>query len=612
MFKVKNYKLNLKYKGRQIVESAFTSATPRTKEDISLVVRQLQGYSRKSKNPNVDYMIALKFDSGWRTGEMFGINDDPNFFDPDSFYTGIKANKERKPAQKTFHDIVIYTIPRAKPAGGTFYKNDCLFRCLMYAFDDDFMTLPPGWRSPKTIKEKLGLKREDIIPIALFKELENGLKINLNCVGDYSYTSTGEHNRTINLILANEHYTIDKSKRHYNIPFNRKPVIFYETINNEHHIISQSKEWTEPDEKIYLNKKYPQYYFMDMTKKTSNQTLKELFDEFNEARTNILRETNNFIDLYQTPNVKHVCQKILYKYSTSSIPPEPITAQEADWLNKAFMGGLMYAEKGNYSNTTCYDQNSMYSHYMGSNKFMVPYKQGVFSKVLNSDQKFYSYGIYRANIESHDESYSKYFRFNNKYDLYTHYDLNHALKLGFTVELIQDDEANALIYLEDKRTYGHNAYGKTIKYLFDLKSKVGYAKRILSCLWGSMVEKNKKLVVVRPDEDEIIELDDDAIIQSLIRNDLGCVKAQYLNASEIFKTNYARVGCFLTSYCRFQMSTFIRSNFENENVLRIHTDGVIVKDEKLNHKLLSNDMGSFKIEDEGCCNIINVNVINWT
>ena len=59
------------------------------------------------------------------------------------------------------------------------------------------------------------------------------------------------------------------------------------------------------------------------------------------------------------------------------------------------------------------------------------------------------------------------------------------------------------------------------------------------------------------------------------------------------------------------MSQFIRSNFSNENVLRIHTDGVIVKDEKLNPKLLSKDIGSFKIEDEGNCNITNVNIIDW-
>ena len=610
MFKVDNYQLNLKYKGRKVVETSFSSDTPKTKEIITASVKKIQELVRKSKHPNADFMVALKFDSGWRTGEMFDNIEEPNFFDPDSFYTGIKANKERIPAQKTFHDFVIYTIPKAKPAGGIFYKNDCLFRCLMYAFDDDFSTLPPNWRAPNKIKEKLGLNREDMIPIALFKELEDGLKINLNCVGDYSYTSTGEHNRTINLILANEHYTIDKSKRHYNIPLNRKPVVFYEVINNEYHIISKSNEWNEPVDKSYLNIKYPQYYLMNMTKKTSNKTLKELFEEFNQAREEILRETNNFIDLYQTPNVKHACQKILFKYSASSIPPEPIQSQEADWLNKAFMGGLMYAEKGNFENTTCYDQNSMYSHYMGSDKFLVPYKQGVFSKVLNSDQKFYSYGIYRANIESNDESNNKYFRFNNKHHLYTHYDLSNAIKLGFTVELIQDDEANALLYSKDERMYGHHAYSKTIKYLFDLKTKCPYAKRILSCLWGSMVEKNKKLVVIRPDE-EIKELDDDAIITTFIRSDSGCVKVQYLNASEIFKTNYARIGCFLTSYCRFQMSQFIRSNFENENVLRIHTDGVIVKDEKLNPNLLKKDIGLYKIEDEGNCNITNVNLIDW-
>ncbi len=94
MSTVNNYTLNLKYKGRKVLETSFSSDTPKTKDIITMSIRKIQQLVKKSKHPNADFMVALKFDSGWRTGAMFGIDDEPDFFDPDSFYTGIKANKK--------------------------------------------------------------------------------------------------------------------------------------------------------------------------------------------------------------------------------------------------------------------------------------------------------------------------------------------------------------------------------------------------------------------------------------------------------------------------------------------------------------------------------------
>jgi predicted house-cleaning NTP pyrophosphatase (Maf/HAM1 superfamily) len=176
------------------------------------------------------------------------------------------------------------------------------------------------------------------------------------------------------------------------------------------------------------------------------------------------------------------------------------------------------------------------------------------------------------------------------------------------VELIQDDEPNALLYDSKSRTYGHRAYENTIKYLFDLKDKCKYVKRILSSFWGSMMEKNKRTVILSDTE---VDITDDKEICGIRKYD-NCTKVKYLKTDKIFKTDYARVGAFLTSYCRLQMQKFITKNFDDENVIRIHTDSVTVLSQKLDKKLISNDIGAFKLEHKGDCYIEHINVVKWT
>ena len=89
------------------------------------------------------------------------------------------------------------------------------------------------------------------------------------------------------------------------------------------------------------------------------------------------------------------------------------------------------------------------------------------------------------------------------------------------------------------------------------------------------MERNDKKYLISEKTDEIEIPEAEKIITIERYTDYHEVKT--IPYSHLFKTNWARLGAFLTSYVRFKMSDIISSNFDLNDVIRIHTDGVIVK-----------------------------------
>ena len=90
-----------------------------------------------------------------------------------------------------------------------------------------------------------------------------------------------------------------------------------------------------------------------------------------------------------------------------------------------------------------------------------------------------------------------------------------------------------------------------------------------------------------------------------------CIKVISVDYEKYFKTNYARVGTFLTSFCRLNLAKTILSTVKDiTNVKRIHTDSFTTINEEYKH-LLGSEIGKFKIEHSGDCIIKNVNDIKW-
>ena len=630
--KVTNTILQLKYNNKKALETSFKADTPQTRAQIIEIVKRAQQTAIKNKK-DVEFSVGLKYDAGWRNDKFFNLTDEPILFDPENFYAGdvsTKVNRQGKyyhiKQQKTFKEFYILVVAKTPANGGYDIYNDCLYNTIVKGLGTaDNMDIQ--WNTAIKFKNRLDLERADNVPLSLFSKIEDALKINLNCFGEHEYITTKNYNRTINIKLVNNHYSLDTDNEHsnkkYTLSTNRKPIAFYEILNDEYHIITDDKEWNEKlqIDKYYLSNKYKKYFFINQTKniktginkngkisKTKKVSLRQLFDEFSEAKDILLIESKGKIDLLKTPYPSQAVQRLFHNMSTAFKEPEEMNQHEAEWHDKCFRGGLINAEAGEYNDVICYDQNSQYSYYISHQNFLLPIKSGEFKIVDDTYiEKYAPYGIYRCKITSTDIQKNKLFRFNT-FNYYTHSDISNAKRLKFNIELIQDGKVNCLFYETSKRVLGSKLYGEIVKYLFELKKKCSYTKKLISSLWGFHMERNYKKEVLTNSK-EIVIADNYKIIGVERYDDHYKFKTTPYN--KLFKTNYARIGCFLTSFVRCKMSEIIQDNFKLENVIRVHTDGIIVKNETIKDKYLGSELGNFKIEKQGKVNIVSSVDITW-
>jgi len=614
-FKMDTFALNIKVRGNKVKENFFKFENGQTREQIKKHIKKIQEMAKKA-GKNSKLIVALKYDAGWRGDKTFDLDEEPLLFDPDNFYNGEERNANHLvKRQNTFKEFIIYTIPAPALVGGSNKANDCLFVAIRKLTEGQIMCT---WDTPSKFKARLGLDRADKVPISKFSEIEKGLKINLNCEGDAIYTSEGKYTRTCNLVLKNQHYDINKAKLTNPVAIqNFKKVGFYEQVDSQYHIITEDFE-TNTDIKggrEQLEKTYKNYMLLDKTRFTQNENnpkkLAQMFEDYQTQGLALISETNGAIDIFKFPFPSQLAQRILhYRSRTLQDTFEPLTQTETYWIDNAFMGGIIYAEEGHYTNTTCFDQNSQYANYLSNNGFMLPTKQGEFKTVTNDDiAEFASFGIYRCKVTCTDENKAKLFRFNHKH-YYTQSDIKNAYNLGFNVDMIQDGQANALLYARDNLVTGPQYFKPTIDYLYSLKTKYPIIKTIISAIWGALMTRDTKDIWIK-EEDNEIELDDEREIFTIQRFE-GIHKIITVPKRKMFKYNTARLGPFLTSYVRCKMAETIVDNFKLENVVRIHTDGVIVKNgQSMKADYMGHDIGKFKVEKFGDCTIHHANFIEW-
>ena len=142
---------------------------------------------------------ALLYPADWKSGLFTEIGEECILADLKKYMEFYEEPKEYKQFQ-------LYLVLKAKPEGGNDKFNDCLYNCLhSYLYN----RLP--WKKPDDLKKYLKLKRKDKIHYDYIKIIENKLKTyQINVRGDYIYSSPVKSNKVINLILSNEHYTIDR------------------------------------------------------------------------------------------------------------------------------------------------------------------------------------------------------------------------------------------------------------------------------------------------------------------------------------------------------------------------------------------------------------------
>jgi hypothetical protein len=341
--------------------------------------------------------------------------------------------------------------------------------------------------------------------------------------------------------------------------------------------------------------------------------IKEIYTEYVAAVESLSAATDGRIDISKSGwKVPYEARKQLYKAFKMFDNPEPITALEQQILMSANKGGLIFAVNGKVlENYVEYDINSSYPYHMSLSCFSFPIRQPEFRR-LEALPDILQYGVYHCKIMGNFVD-DHFFRF-GKDNWYSHYDINSARELKFEIILNPPklNAPNAMIYPEG-RMNGHQSFNHLVNELYDLKLK-GHklAKYIMNTMYGSMCQKDA-IKYVAP-EDKPYKLDDDKItVLHLTPHGgvhSGLSKVEYLKKGKYFKFDFARLGVFLTSYCRLNMVK-VMLPLKN-HVYRCHTDGIIFDDvpevRRAMDRKVGDELGDWKTVC-GACHIYNPNFV---
>ena len=542
---------------------------------------------------------ALLYPNGWRSGLFTEIGEEPIIADLKKYLEFYEDPKEYKQFQ-------LYLVLKPKAEGGNDKYNDCLYNCLhSYLYN----RLP--WKKPEDLKKYLKLKRNDKISINSIPIIENKLKTyQINVRGDYIYSSNVKSNKVINLILSDEHYTIDRSVDNCkikNVSYTRKIILLVDRKTKEcfDGVEKKIKNFSVDHKSKYL------LVFRDNNK----IPIEEEYKYYIEAADLLYQESNGIIDLRKTGSIKDTALNLFDRFSKFILNPPKLEQDEALWISECNSGALMYAEK--YEGEAYkYDVKSMYP-YLLSSPLKFPIERGEFNTISTdyfNSMEYFQLGIYRVKIEkSEDENINKLFRF-NKYNKYTHTSLEHAKSLYLKMTLIQDKTANFLYYSPEKRIGCNEIFGDYVSYMYDLKEKESKLKRerkkevlkaklILNSLWGALCQINKAYLMF---QNKILNIDDDCDIYSIKPSEKNENHLEIITTKQnkFYKTGFARLSPFLISQGRYQMSKIIYPH--RENIKQLHTDG-FVSDKLLDIKT-GDKMGD--LVNEGKCDNCIIHHVN--
>jgi hypothetical protein len=558
---------------------------PKFEQMVKKVVQKMK--------PQGNFMIVQKYNTGWRGGAFNKTKDNIDIFDPAQFY-------DEQYDARIYEFSIILQQP-IKKAGGYNEHNDCLWICFLKAFGKDSKI--PHYDKPWKLKKALRLDRDELVPVEMIPELEDKMEIKINVQGDEVYTSTKQYTQEMTIKLVNGHYTLKGENKELlkGQAYTEKEVIVYQMDNDKGEIKTYDgikygrmtmDDWIEIRNHP-ISSKY-------MLIKTEDNDLKAYYDKFNTEAEVLKDMTDGAINLFTCGKDKLASLKLFHN-TTRTIHPDEIQQDEAMWIDRAMMGGIIYAEKTELDDGYSYDVNSMYPYIMSQLQF--PITRGEFLK-LNELKDIVEYGIYRIKIfEPENKNIKKLFRFNHR-NYYTHIDIKRARELNLKMELIQDNQPNCLRYIRG-RLSGKKMFGQVVDYLYELKKNQTIKSRIksiLNRLWGALCERE---VITNKSKPEGVYLED-VDIQTMVPFGDGYL-CEYIKNEKMFRTNYARVGCFITAGARSYISKLMQPI--QDRIVRIHTDGFITNGQC--DFELTDELGGIKNDKKGKCNIKNSMVIEW-
>lgn len=553
-------------------------------------------FIKKYKNGGIG--ITIQYPDKFYSGKVRDFDEALNFFTMDDY-----DNFDKDPGE--YYSFIVDFVPNNDSKGGRDNNNDCLIKCIKKVIQTKKNEI-----IAEELKEYLKLNRYDKIDIKFMPKVEKYIKYKTNkdyaiyVSGDYSYISTIDTTRKINLILSNEHYSVQEdeaTKAKYFSHKDRKLVV-YEMNNNILNCFDGEDyfDMTEEEQKEIISKPRSSKYILVSTsfiKKTLVKNGKDLlidecFSHYNDLANDLKKYNDTYFNLYRS-DLKHTALNYFFS-KVQNIHPTQIKNHEVNFLEGATYSAITYWEKYN-GQVDSYDVNSFYPYVMSINNHYFPIDDGKYL-IIDEIKDKPDYGIYRCFITKKDDKSYKFFKFNNKH-YYTSIDIEVAIKYGLTVQLIQDGKPNFLHYTTVEN--GHHLFFNYMDEFYKIKQHNKGAKILLNILWGALCETNH--YNYHCNSNTLIDISE-AKITDIRHNNGFKIKCVYYNQN-YYKTNWARIKPFVLAYGRAKL--FYRYQKYEDDIVRINTDGFYTKN-KLNIET-SNKMGLLKYEGTKQINLTGLN-----
>ena len=590
----------LRLNGKPIWSMRFESEDLITVKNVLEFIRD---YDDGGENPFDDFKFKVNInyqDTGWRTRSTWITTDDLE--NQDSLWAGYEDDDDDE--YRKLNSFELLLIRKPEPEGGADEHNDCLYNAIKQAFPFsvgrkvNVKSAKGKWKttikrlSKSDLKELLKIGRDDPVDYRRIPEIEDELQVRIHVVGDFEYTSGKTHfDRLLTVSLTNGHYKYVPpiSQKELFTPPSKEPCTLITRLyqsENSYLLFDGDREYQSEGITSVSKDKF-------IFEVKSKEELRTKHEERMKNVRALAKETGGYMDLSRFMFRTSLFVKSYFSKFSKLYPADPIDQVEALWISKASGGGLNWANKNTtLKNAYQYDINSFYPSIM-KGTFTFPVRRGKFVKFEVPSSGFYPYGIFRVHIENINSKLVQ----KRKNNYYTQYDINRAIETGAQVSLIEDGEANALLYDETTRVKANGLFKTMIERLYGYKKQgLKCAKEILNNIWGSLCQKNTITKTLR---------DGDCMNFRQLKNAYpkasGRLVSGILYDEEYdYKTAYARMGPFLTGLGRSKLSKMIEPYLEN--IHYVNTDGFI--SEKELPLKLSTNLGGMKLEQSGECQII--------
>lgn len=580
--------------------------------------------------------IGRDLDTGfeWRAGEFFR-GTTAVWWDPRKLYPKEGINFEVADLAErmldTGVDVLIIRVKDAPRVAGAYDPhNDCVLRC--------FRSVKNHLKSNAQIKQRLGLERDDMIPITYLPAIEKLFRVSASIPGVYT-TRISDATHHITLAWEDDHcervesqpagHIAYKSLEDLQLGVQYKSVVVYQQARAGADIHTYSRTSKGVRQKTHTGITGPQAIHAALAKKGVHLWKVEagdIADRYDELIAEIEGWAKHYnpdigpLNVAPCGSWTNVGMRILQ--STLTKPLRCPTPAEGDFLDRARLGALCWAlDQTEHGPAASYDIKSAYPYVFGQNTF--PTAPGTLRYIDESEfadlrQRYdeaqgsakYSvaasipYGLYTVEVNKADlnvDGLAPRFR-HSRDGIYPHTDLKAMLHHGvpFTIK------GDAMTWTKDELTL--KAFNTFTSRLSTART---YAKRrgekgrsyksAMNNLVGCLGWRDTRTLIVAPDDNGCYHVPADADVQWMEERRDGKCKFRVTSiARGKYPTTAAYLPIFAWAFARQRLNALM-DIAGREHVLRIQTDSMVVTPEGearlLAHKsAVSDKLGSLHLE----------------